>query len=93
MSEGFITQLQHATFGAWQKVVEAQVSRTLSFYGRLAQVEEATTGHAQTAIDEWARLSKEAFAYQVDLAGEWRKLSLDTLSKIGALGATASKGS
>ena len=34
-------------------------------------------------VDEMAKLTKESLAYNAQLASEWRKLTLDALSKAG----------
>jgi hypothetical protein len=62
-----------------EHVTQAQQMATLWFEMWDEQAARAVT-HAQTAIEESARIAKESLAYQQKLAAEWRKIFLGQAS-------------
>ena len=50
-------------------------------FGESARWEHQGMDQVKTAVDEWARLSKDTFAYWGQLSAEWRKLALETTRK------------
>jgi len=59
MNNEHVTQAQKMA-SLWFEMWDEQAARAMS--------------HAQTAIEESARIAKESIAYQQKLAAEWRKI-------------------
>jgi hypothetical protein len=61
MNNDHVSQTQQIA-NLWFELWDEQTSRAIN--------------HAQTAIEESARIAKESIAYQQKLAAEWRKIVL-----------------
>jgi ribosomal protein L31 len=71
------SQVQHPFFaGAQQKMVEG-VQRMASFAEECGKFEQQVGEQALKAIDESARLQREAVAYGLRLQAQWRAMVVD----------------
>lgn len=79
MAEKKTSHVQHngLTAASWKKMVDEQVERLESFYEQAGSVEEKGIEQARTAIEESARLMKEALTWQTQILAEWRRVSLE----------------
>lgn len=67
----------------FQKLFTDAQNRWQSFADQYVSVEQQVTAHANAAVENWAKLAKDAIAYGVQLSGEARKLSVETAKKMG----------
>ncbi len=72
-------QAQHTS--PFSKTVGDQVARTAAALDGWAKLEEQMWEHCRTAIEESARLSKEAVAYAATTTAQLRKLSLEATKR------------
>ena len=57
------------------------MARIQAFYEQLANYETEGAEKAQVAVDEMARLTKEAIDHTARMTAEWRKLSMEAIQK------------
>ena len=81
MSEKKTSQAQQIPANPWQQAAEAQMARIQAFYEQLANYETEGAEKAQVAVDEMARLTKEAIDHTARMTAEWRKLSMEAIQK------------
>jgi len=65
----------------FSKTMSEQSARAAAALEGYAKLEEQMWEHCRTAIDESARLSKEAIAYAATTAAQFRKLSLEATKR------------
>lgn len=65
----------------WQTMAEESVSRAHSFYDAIDKVEAKGVERAESAMSEAQKLAKETLAYNAQLAAEWRKLTVDSITR------------
>jgi hypothetical protein len=65
----------------FSKTMGDQTARAAAALEGYAKLEEQMWEHCRTAIDESARLSKEAIAYAAATAAQFRKLSLEATKR------------
>lgn len=63
------------------QLVRDQIARTQALMNELAVHEGVAVQRARTAVDDLARLTTDSIGYLAQLAGEWRKLSLETMQR------------
>lgn len=80
MSENKASQVQEIQ-GAWQKMVGEQVARVEQALGESARYRGQGMEQAKTAVDDWARLSKDTFDYLGQLQTEWSKLTIEATKR------------
>ena len=68
---------------AFTKMMNDSLTRWQSFGDQYASVEAQVSGHAHTAVTQWAQLAKDAISYGQQLSAEARKLSVETAKKMG----------
>ncbi len=68
---------------SFQKIVGDAYSRAQSFAEQYAALEAQMIARAQGAVSNWAQLAQEAIAYGAQLSAEARKLSVETMRKMG----------
>jgi hypothetical protein len=69
------------TQNPFTKAVADQMARAAATLEGYAKLEEQMWEHYRTAIDESARLSKEAMAYAAATAAQMRKLSVEATKR------------
>ena len=62
---------------AWTNAFGDHVGRIEAFYAGVDGFQAKAMEQARTNLDEMNRLTKESFAYAAQLAGAWRKLTID----------------
>lgn len=79
----------------WRKMTDDSIARMTAFYAEIDKVEAKNLERAEQAMHEAAKLTKETLAYGAQLGAEWRKLSLEALSRAtenaAQVGAVATK--
>ena len=65
-------------FEAWQSVMDAHLERLDAAFGTANKYEGRAVKQSAEALDEAAKLTKDAFFYAGELAAEYRKLMLDS---------------
>lgn len=73
------SQTQHTN--PFAKAAAEQTARTAAAFEAYAELEAQMWDHWRTAIDESARLSKEAVAYAQSTAAQLRKLSMEATKR------------
>ncbi len=76
---GFVAPQEWMSF--WKKAAEDHVTRVKSITDEWAKLEGKGFEQAGAMVDEMAKLTKESLAYNAQLAAEWRKLTLDVITK------------
>lgn len=76
-------------FETWQKMTEDTIARANAFYGEVEKAESKRVAHFESAIDELAKMQKETLAYGAQLAGEWRKVALESMQKASTFASSA----
>lgn len=66
-------------FETWQKLTDDSFARTTAFFSEIEKAEAKRMQHAESAIEEMAKLQKETLAYGAQLGAEMRKISLETI--------------
>ena len=69
----------------WQSLLEAQQERVEAALGMVNKYEGRAVKQSAEAVDEWAKLSRDACFYMGELAAEWRKLALDSARRMSEL--------
>jgi len=72
-------------FEAWQSMLDAHIERFDAAFGKVNKYEGRAVKQSAEAVDEMAKLSKDACFYMGELAAEWRKLALDSSRRMGDL--------
>ena len=80
MSENVNSQVQQAQT-MWTKMMGESATRMEGALTEAARIETMTADHAKTAIDEFAKLSRDGLAYYGQLSAEWRKLTLEAMRR------------
>lgn len=62
---------------AWNKMVTEQTDRVSAIYDEVAKLEVKGFEQTRSAIEETTKLFRSGLEYQLQLAAEWRKLTLD----------------
>jgi len=83
MVENVTSQVQQG-FGMWKKAWEDHVNRVSTIFTEVGKAEQKSVEQFTNAVDEVAKLTRENMAYATQLAGEWRKLSLEATKKAAA---------
>lgn len=65
----------------WRKMTDDSIARMTAFYAEIDKVETKNLERAEQAMHEAAKLTKDTLVYGAQLGAEWRKLSLEALSK------------
>lgn len=65
------------------KMMTDAVARWQSFSEQYAAIEQQVSTQAQGAVSHWAQLAKDAITYGSQLSAESRKLSIETVQKMG----------
>jgi hypothetical protein len=65
----------------WFKAMKDQIARVEAMQKEMEKLEQAGFERTNEALEESAKLTREAFAYTQKLGAEWRKVSLDALKK------------
>ncbi len=73
---------------AFKKAWDDQVGRYEAGVKELVKLEERGVEQTRSAIDEWARLSRESIAYGVAMQTQWRDASLETMRRFTSFAAT-----
>ena len=68
---------------AFQKLMSEAHGRAQAFADQYATLEAQMISRAQGAVATWAQLTQEAIAYGAQLSTEARKLSVETMKKMG----------
>lgn len=76
-------------FETWQKMTEETVARANAFYAEVEKAEAKRISHFESAIDEIAKMQKDTLAYGAQLAGEWRKVTLESMQKASTIASSA----
>ena len=63
---------------AWNKMVNEQTDRIAAMYDEVSKLETKGFEQTRAAIEESNKLMRSSLEYQMQLAGEWRKLALET---------------
>jgi len=64
-------------FELWKKMVDGHISRLEALNEQLNTAGELSVTKFSEAVDETAKLMKASLSYTNELAGEWRKQSLE----------------
>ena len=67
----------------FQKMMSDAHGRATAFAEQYAALESQMISRAQGAVANWAQLTQEAIAYAAQLSAEARKLSIETMRKMG----------
>lgn len=62
---------------AWNKLVTEQTDKVAAMYDEMAKLETKGFEQTRAALEETSKLFKSSLEYQMQLAAEWRKLTLD----------------
>jgi hypothetical protein len=65
------------------KLMADATARWQSFAEQYASIEQQVATHTNAAVENWAKLAKDAIAYGVQLSGEARKVTVETAKKLG----------
>jgi hypothetical protein len=76
-------------FETWQKMAEESLVRANAFYSEIEKAEAKRVEHAESAIEEIAKLQKETVAYGAQMSAEFRKVSLEALQRAASFANSA----
>lgn len=62
---------------AWNKMVTEQTDKVAAMYDEVAKLETKGFEQTRAALEETTKLVRSSLEYQMQLAAEWRKLTLD----------------
>lgn len=70
---------------SFQKMMSDAYTRAQAFAEQYATLEAQMVSRAQGAVANWAQLTQEAIAYGAQLSAEARKISVETMKKLGVV--------
>ena len=77
-----MTQMQQNPFFQWwTSALQGQIRNLTALSGELQRLEEKSIEHAQNAVDETARLTKEALSAANQMHAAWRKMALEATTR------------
>jgi len=68
-------------FEVWRKVTDDSIARMTAFYAEFDKIEARNLERAESAMHEVTKLTKDTLAYNAQLGAEWRRLSLEALTR------------
>ncbi len=73
-----MTQMQqNPLFQWWNTALQGQIRNLTALTGEIQRLEEKSIEHAQKAVDETARLTKEALTAATQMQAAWRKMAIE----------------
>ncbi|MAQ18151.1 MAG: hypothetical protein CMN30_25560 [Sandaracinus sp.] len=72
---------QNPLYQWWSSALEGQVRNLTAMTAELSRMEEKSMEHAQHAVDETARLTKEALSAATQMHAAWRKVALEVTTR------------
>ena len=77
-----MTQMQqNPLFQWWTSALQGQIRNLTALTGEIQRLEEKSIEHAQNAVDETARLTKEALTAATQMQAAWRKMAIEATSR------------
>lgn len=62
-------------------MIQEQMGQMQAAAEQWQAVQDKSITHAQTTMDEMNKLARASFGYQMELAKEWQKLSMDFMQQ------------
>jgi len=76
------TSQSQQAHSVWKKLLDDHIARTELAVAEAARLQEQLLVQNKIAIDEAAKFSRASLDYAAELAGEWRKLTLEATRRV-----------